>query len=507
MSLLNNLLISTSFPNEPTTALVPPPNIIALISTLLVHPSHTTRAPSRERLEVSSQSLVLLRNILNILGPLNANLAEAFIFKRAPRRGRKSGRKGDSTGRASPANDEEAINTALADESSIWQRAQDFWNVIGWAFNCSAKLPKRWEYWRIWLKYMLDVLDADWDERSRLDEDSLENCMLMRYLLDAGTSSSMIRRVVKSVVANGDMDDSRAYPEVFDNETRDWTTSVGGKRKREFKVDLEVDKYGDYVKDEDDEFGDILDSSQPQQSLQDLPTLVDQVSGQDTSSTAILMGGPEAVILRLRVLALVGTILHNEPDLNITNTNQLSRAAYTFPESWIDIVELYSIFWEILNPLPLPMFSLFLSMSARPHLPDEALSSLAQLHLLRLLPSGTRTPPTDELSQENLERCFLPATGNTSSTEDNAKVSLLVETLFRLFVTTCGAENSPELAAAVEGGIVAREKKCNDRRKKAGWAKNDANMILLNASARRIRLVLQFIQEGDGTLPASDRLH
>lgn len=155
---------------------------------------------------------------------------------------------------------------------------------------------------------MLDVLEADWEERSRLNEDSLEDCLLMSYLLDAGTSSSMIRRVVKSVLANGDVDASRAYPEVFDNETRDWTTSAGAKRKREFKVELEEDKYGDYVKNE--EFGDdTLDSSQPQQSSQNLPALVNHISSQDMSSTVMLMGGPEAVVLRLRVLALVRTNL------------------------------------------------------------------------------------------------------------------------------------------------------------------------------------------------------
>lgn len=79
---------------------------------------------------------------------------------------------------------------------------------------------------------------------------------------------------------------------------------------------------------------------------------------------------------------------------------------------------------------------------------------------------------------------------------------MLVETLFRLFVTSCGAENSPELAVAVENGIIAREKKCNDRRKKAGWAKNDANMIWLNASAARIRYLLQFVQKREPTTSA-----
>jgi hypothetical protein len=91
----------------------------------------------------------------------------------------------------------------------------------------------------------------------------------------------------------------------------------------------------------------------------------------------------------------------------------------------------------------------------------------------------------------NLERCFLPFSANTSSVEDNAKVSLLVETLFRLLATHGGIECTAELVAAVDKGIKAREKKCTGtRRKKSGSSKDDEGMYWLNASAERMRLLL-----------------
>jgi hypothetical protein len=76
--------------------------------------------------------------------------------------------------------------------------------------------------------------------------------------------------------------------------------------------------------------------------------------------------------------------------------------------------------------------------------------------------------------------------------EDNAKVSLLVETLFRLLATHGGIECTAELVAAVEKGIKAREKKCTGtRRKKSGGTKDDEDMYWLNASAERMRLLLR----------------
>ncbi len=91
----------------------------------------------------------------------------------------------------------------------------------------------------------------------------------------------------------------------------------------------------------------------------------------------------------------------------------------------------------------------------------------------------------------NLERCFLPFAANTSSVEDNAKVSLLVETLFRLLATHGGIEYTPELMVAVEKGVNAREKKCKGtRKKKFGSSKDDEDMYWLKSSAVRMNLLL-----------------
>lgn len=80
--------------------------------------------------------------------------------------------------------------------------------------------------------------------------------------------------------------------------------------------------------------------------------------------------------------------------------------------------------------------------------------------------------------------------------EDNTKVSLLVETLFRLLAIHGGIECTPELIAAVDKGIKAREKKCTGtRKKKYGSAKDDEDMIWLNASAERMGLLLAYYQK------------
>ena len=55
----------------------------------------------------------------------------------------------------------------ISDADSVWQRAEDFWHVVGWAFRCSVLHPERWERWQIWLQFMCNVLEDDWKERER----------------------------------------------------------------------------------------------------------------------------------------------------------------------------------------------------------------------------------------------------------------------------------------------------------------------------------------------------
>ena len=163
---------------------------------------------------------------------------------------------------------------------------------------------------------------------------------------------------------------------------------------------------------------------------------------------------------------------------------------------FVPIKELYKFYVESIKPLPLSAFALFVSPSAMPHLPLVALSSIVQAHLSQLLPWGAPRPDDDVLTQAKLERCFLPFAANTSSVEDNAKVSLLVETLFRLLATYGGMQCTAELESAVDRGINGRQKKCTGtRKKKLGSIKDEEDMYWLTASAERMRMLLRRLEK------------
>lgn len=282
--------------------------------TILVHPTFTTRATPSERADISSQALILLRNVLCLLGPSKAKLSECFAFRPnlTPRRSRRE-RAVLPTIQRVPYG-EEPINSKLANEGSLWLRAHDFWQVVGWAFNCSIHHRGRWNVWKIWLEYMLDVLEADWKEVSQLhdDEDTkkkradskamddmYQNCILIQYVSEATRSSTAVRRIIKSIFVDGSVDALKAYPEVFNDETREANAKTGTKRKREVKLNLDEDDYGDYLQNEDD------DDKAPTPSQSDIssPSATDDSS--NILSIASITEDPEAVIIRLRLLALV----------------------------------------------------------------------------------------------------------------------------------------------------------------------------------------------------------
>src|SRR6202034_1126779 len=133
----------------------------------------TTRATPGERADIPSQALVLLRNILSLLGPSKAKLHEAFAFrpKATPRRNRRMERAAVPNPQQRVPYGEDPINSKLANESSLWLRAQDFWQVVGWALNCSIHHRGRWTVWKVWLDYMLDVIEADWNDAPNVHDD------------------------------------------------------------------------------------------------------------------------------------------------------------------------------------------------------------------------------------------------------------------------------------------------------------------------------------------------
>jgi hypothetical protein len=155
--------------------------------------------------------------------------------------------------------------------------------------------------------------------------------------------------------------------------------------------------------------------------------------------------------------------------------------------------------------LPVPAFSLLISPSTSSQIPVVVFVSLTQVLLSCLLPSSAPRPRSvsslddDTIDQEILERCFLPFTASTSSTDDNAKVSILIENLFRLFLRSCRVEYTPNLVAAIETGITARETKAkNDKRRRENSEvkkEQERDRVWLEASGKRLVSLLAWVKK------------
>ncbi|KAE9380487.1 hypothetical protein N431DRAFT_477409 [Stipitochalara longipes BDJ] len=498
LTLLSDLVTSgVSHPEALSRAtFAPAPFHIELISALLIHPRHTNQARPNERLELASRSITFLRNTLSILGPLNAGLGEAFSLSpitgtRSSRRGRNTLENEDDCSSSDADDRLEKMGGVIANKGRIRRCAKDFWHMVGWALNCSVKYPKRWKYWKVWLDFMLDVLDADWVERDRQDmlapvskradreqQPLLRKCLLVKYLSEAKGRSSAVKRVIRSAFADGSPDSLKEFPEVFPNETKELKVPSGRKRKRDNSVKHHVADY-----DEEDA-GIAMDSSE----------LTDQTPepSQDAEGVSTIdpwLGGSESIALRQRLLML------------------FSRVAAFLPDCIADCVEVYAVMYECLRDLPVPAFSLLLSPSSSSQLPIFVFVSLTQFLLLRFLPGNAPLPDSivdrenDDLSQEVLEKCFLPFAASTSSAADNAKVSILVEVQFRQFLKSCKCYHTASLDAAVKKGILARENKSKGdrRRKDSGMRARDeeSDREWLRASGERLRGLLLWVEQND----------
>ncbi|KAH8816290.1 hypothetical protein F5884DRAFT_852735 [Xylogone sp. PMI_703] len=488
---------------------IPPAEHIEIVSTLLVHPIYTTRAPPKERVEIAARSTCFLRDSLSRCNPLHPNLRDAFDFSSSRRRRVRRTRTGANID--DEANDSESdfeqIRGIVANEESIRNRAQDIWHIVGWAFNCSVSYPKRWKYWKVWLEYMLDVLDRDWTQREQRDsfpeqpsfdpdvhseneqsESALTKSLLIQYLSEARDRSSAIKRIVRAAFANGEADDLRAYPEIFKDETKDAKAELKKKRKREFE-------YEDRSSWDSANGDEILDHRPTSSCLSDTGSeSTSRDYDDETAMTARLamLGGVESVSLRQRVLAL------------------LSRASAALPEHFTPLKDLYEIYYEGVRNLPLKAFCFFVSPSGTSRFPDSVLVTLSQLILNRLTSgAGPRVQriahrSDDTLSQSVLELQYLPFAANTSSIEDNAKVSILVECLFRLFLKSCDVYHTPTLEVAINEGISAREKKVKiDRRRKethASKLNTEYNMMCLRASGTRLRSLLGWVEKNGSSI-------
>ncbi|KAF4455133.1 hypothetical protein F53441_2453 [Fusarium austroafricanum] len=492
INLLNSIVGSGASKRTPKKhVLVPPPSHLALLNTLIIHPLHTTRADKKEQLDVSSQALDYLRNILTIVGPINADFRTAFQFSSAPRWSRRwdqHAQGNDSDISDVDSNDDsERLRGKLANDGSVWNRGQDFWSTIGWAFNCSTLYPKRWRYWKAWLELMLDVLEADWKERERRDKEAqLANgpqselprtarseSIIVMYMDQQNGRQNGAKGYVKAIFADGGEISSSAFREVFDKEPRG-PRKMSKKRKREQVLDLENDKFGDYFDDESISSG-VSEPPTPQK-----PKDTRKLGTAGVHAPGLV----ESVDIRLRLFKLLSAV-----------TWSLKKPS--------DLHRLYEEYTASLKLLPLPMFSLFTCQRPNPLLSEAHITIVKELFDL-LLPSSYKDPSKVDpkgdadggLTLQILEECFVPHPANTVALEDNAKLSLVVEDAIQLLWACDLMVYSENFEQAVKNGIKAREGKAKKRR--TGKVKGDesdtlAQEILTN-SGERIRVLLEVLK-------------
>lgn len=309
LNLLNSLLCDgISHANASTKpGSIPPPAQLALLATLAVHPKVTSKLNSLASHEIGSVSLSFLRNVLATVGPVNGKLRDAFVYHGDDRRSRRQVSNGSShSGADNKKHDLGQIRGKMAGENSVWQRGQDFWKVLGWAFNCSALYPHRWRWWKPWLEYMVDVLEEDYEERKRLDEESdssdehneytlLRKSLLVSYLSPNGGRSTQLRPIMNALFADGSESSTKIFKEIFSNEAKIASKTTTKKRKR---VDFDKDDFGDYADDSSS------GGSQP-------PTPEhDRIAARAVGDTTPWTRSPltETIPLRLRLFALVRII-------------------------------------------------------------------------------------------------------------------------------------------------------------------------------------------------------
>ncbi|KAL8951650.1 MAG: hypothetical protein Q9222_002378 [Ikaeria aurantiellina] len=475
---LISLLTLGASSTPPTPALLPPPQHIALVATLAVHPSFTTRAQSDDRLQASILAFKYLRLVLSLVGPINGSLQDAFAFSTVETSSRRGAARRRNTGDdLSPTKeDHHHISGDLANTASIWNKALDFWHVVGWAFNCSVLHKRRWERWQHWLQIMIDALKTDWDLRARMHEedqsngsDPREESIIMRYLDSSNASARPERRILRAIFADGSSKYTGEFPEVWRNETKERKKDADVK-KTEAKIDIEADQWGDYMHD-----------SSSSSDLEDAPppaSVLDLAPATSVSDISAPLGGPEAFTLRLQILSLLSTV------------------SVSLPQLFTPLPTLYDLYLEHIRPLPLPTFFLLISPSSMQHFHQSAASSITQIILRSLITSSAPQPLTDDLTQETLERCYLPYPANTGSISDNAKVSLCVETLLRLFQKHRGLDWTNNLHDAVEKGVGAREQKAKKAGKGKGKGKGDGEdeRMWLNGSAERMRVLTKLVR-------------
>ncbi|PKX92464.1 uncharacterized protein P174DRAFT_451787 [Aspergillus novofumigatus IBT 16806] len=501
LNLLLNILSPGAIASGPVY--VPSPQYLAVAATFLVHPSTTSRAKTAEEEEAPNAALRLLRLTNTLVGPISARFTAAFAFNHfeSSRQGRRRRVEDDENANCDISNDDtRTLNIDLCQAASLWSRAEDFWHAVGWAFNCSVLHPERWARWQIWLQFMCEVLEDDWNERKRQSADAvdegarrkaLEKSLIFRYIAGGSTPYGRNRRILRAIFADGGTASVNEFREVFHNELKTLKRESNNIKKREGEVNIDEDQFGDYLSNEDEDgpsqtSNPSIQAQQTRRRPKDTPA-ADAVTA-DTPSTiqvhggVSLLGGFPSLALRQRLLHL------------------LSAVSEDLPASFTTLEELYHLFVENIRHLPLPIYQAFVSPYVLPHFSAAAQTTLCEFLLFRMRENAA--PDTDEeyLNQAKLEECFLPYAASTPSIVDNAKMSIALESLLVLLADSDMLTVTPELKAAVQDGIMARAEKVQveTRKNQSSRKTEDIEWCWLLESGERLMFLVDEVLSRKG---------
>jgi hypothetical protein len=303
---------SISTPAQPHIGYTAPPAYIAFASSLAVYPKTTTKTPSRVAKRGSDAALRYLQCLhTTIDGPAYPTIRKAFSFtEEHSRRRAPAYRSAAASLSPEPGGDVERIAGEAANAESMWTRAEDFWQLVGWAFNCSLLHKKRWDRWRPWLGTMLDFLEADWEfcvKSSHAEDASAEaifhESLLWHYVVGdaASVNRNMRRRIVKAILATASVESLKDFPEIWAKEAQEQKCRKKQEEELE-QVDFETGEMGDYESDE--EMHDALDEQIEDGTRGDCPSPGSRLL-RNMHDAVDHLGGVDAINLRQRLIALV----------------------------------------------------------------------------------------------------------------------------------------------------------------------------------------------------------
>ncbi|KAI6907435.1 hypothetical protein KC318_g4777 [Hortaea werneckii] len=508
---LSSLLNSSNYSAASFRARVPPHRIIALAATLSVHPRLTTRARDGETTKNADSALDFLRAVGKACGAGAAGLglsqSLAFSSASGERTIRGQRQRGSRRGVVKPlemsehsAEDGFKLRNRYSDKDSMWTNAEDFWHVLGWAFNCSILHQTRWKRYLLLLDWMLNALSSDLEYNSK--HDTADESILAKYLSSVGEGRNNTRRVMRAILADGGTRSTGEFPEIWKNETKPPKRKAedeGGQKDKKRKLDLEAGEFGDYYNNSDSDLeSPATGSLSRSRSTTTLPSAKgsrnpsgDEQRSQSTagvSSALASFGGLDSLNLRRQTL------------------NLLVRLSQLSPATFLDTEDLFDLFTEFLRPLPLPIFQQLVFTSPSPSPDDDDTtrgfgineqSSLDQMLLRPLLASTAPAYHDNCLTQDDFETHFAPFAANTHSATDNAKVALLLEDLLRLLRRSGNLEWREDLQTVVVRGIEARREKVafDGRRKKSQRAKEDEEAVaMMEKCGERMLVVLDLVK-------------